>query len=60
MYERVPRNKPALQQHLTDPVIEYIPLYRGNQEHYLHRYPCIEPSTQWGASEGGSKLHFGL
>jgi len=39
MYERVPRNKPALQQHLDDPVIEYIHLYRLDQEYYLNDLP---------------------
>ena len=39
MYERVPRNKPALQQHLDDPVIEYIHLYHVDQEHYLNDLP---------------------
>jgi len=39
MYERVPRNKPALQQHLDDPVIEYVHVYRLEQEHYLTDLP---------------------
>jgi len=39
MYERVPRNKPALHQHLDDPVIEYIHIYRVDQEHYLTNLP---------------------
>jgi len=39
MYERVPRDKPALQQHLDDPVIEYVHVYRVEQEHYLTDLP---------------------
>jgi len=39
MYERVPRDKPALQQHLDDPVIEYVHVYRVEQEHYLTNLP---------------------
>lgn len=39
MYERVPRNKPALQRHLDDPVIEYVHVYRLDQEHYLTNLP---------------------
>ena len=31
MYKRVPRNKPALMEHLDDPIIEYIQLYRLDQ-----------------------------
>ena len=31
MYKRVPRNKPALMEHLEDPIIEYIQLYRLEQ-----------------------------
>ena len=39
MYERVSRNKPALQQHLDDPVIEYIHLRHIDQVHYLSDLP---------------------
>ena len=39
MYKRVPRNKPALMQHLDDPIIEYIQLYRLDQEHFLSNLP---------------------
>jgi len=39
MYERVPLSKPALPQNLDDPVIEYVPMYRGEQEHRLYNLP---------------------
>ena len=39
MYKRVPRNKPAKMKHLDDPVIEYIHLYRVDQEHFLTNLP---------------------
>lgn len=39
MYERVPVSKDALPQNLDDPVIEYVPLYRGDQEHRLYNLP---------------------
>jgi len=39
MYERVPRKKSPLLQHLDDPVIEYLPLYRPVQEHELSELP---------------------
>jgi len=39
MYKRVPRNKPALMEHLDDPIIEYIQLYRIDQEHFLTNLP---------------------
>ena len=39
MYERVPLSKPALPQHLDDPVIEYVPMYRDEQEHRLYNLP---------------------
>jgi len=39
MYERVPRNRPPLMQHLDDPVIEYIPVQRPAQQHYLYDLP---------------------
>jgi len=39
MYKRVPRNKPALMEHLDDPIIEYIQLYRLDQEHFLTNLP---------------------
>merc|ERR1719348_2795574 len=39
MYKRVPQNKPALMEHLDDPIIEYIQLYRLDQEHFLTNLP---------------------
>merc|ERR1711941_235725 len=39
MYKRVPRNKPAHMKHLDDPIIEYIHLYRPDQEHFLSNLP---------------------
>ena len=39
MYERVPVSKPALPQNLDDPVIEYVPMYGGEQEHRLYNLP---------------------
>eukprot|EP00090_Calanus_glacialis_P039325 TRINITY_DN68468_c0_g1_i1.p1 TRINITY_DN68468_c0_g1~~TRINITY_DN68468_c0_g1_i1.p1 ORF type:complete len:385 (-),score=80.79 TRINITY_DN68468_c0_g1_i1:51-1205(-) len=39
MYERVPVSKPALLQNLDDPVIDYVPMYRGEQEHRLYNLP---------------------
>ena len=39
MYKRVPRNKPAHMKHLDDPIIEYIHLYRIDQEHFLSNLP---------------------
>jgi len=39
MYERVPVSKPALPQNLDDPVIEYVPMFRGEQEHRLYNLP---------------------
>merc|ERR1712223_50433 len=39
MYERVPRNRPPLLQHLDDPVIEYVPLHWPAQHHRLQDLP---------------------
>lgn len=39
MYERVPRNRPPMQQHLDDPVIEYVPLYWPAQHYRLKDLP---------------------
>jgi len=39
MYERVPRNRPAMMQHLDDPVIEYVPLHWPAQHHRLQDLP---------------------
>jgi len=39
MYERVPRNRPPLLQHLEDPVIEYVPLHWPAQHHRLQDLP---------------------
>jgi hypothetical protein len=39
MYERVPRNRPPLLQHLEDPVIEYVPLHWPAQHHRLQNLP---------------------
>jgi len=39
MYERVPLSKAAIPQHLNDPVIEYVPIYRREQEHRLYNLP---------------------
>merc|ERR1712066_861564 len=39
MYERVPRNRPPLLQHLDDPVIEYVPLHWPAQHHRLRDLP---------------------
>lgn len=39
MYERVPRNRPPLLQHLDDPVIEYVPLHWPAQHHRLQNLP---------------------
>jgi len=39
MYKRVPRNKAAHRKHLDDPIIEIVPLYRYEQEHYIHDLP---------------------
>lgn len=39
MYKRVPRNKAAHRKHLDDPIIEIIPLYRYDQEHFIHNLP---------------------
>eukprot|EP00091_Calanus_sinicus_P007248 TRINITY_DN18204_c0_g1_i1.p1 TRINITY_DN18204_c0_g1~~TRINITY_DN18204_c0_g1_i1.p1 ORF type:complete len:180 (+),score=41.67 TRINITY_DN18204_c0_g1_i1:227-766(+) len=39
MYKRVPWHKPALQQHLDDPVVEHVHVYRLDQEHYLTNLP---------------------
>ena len=38
MYKRVPRNK-AGRKHLDDPIIEIVPLYRYEQEHFIHDLP---------------------
>merc|ERR1711981_1534463 len=57
MYERVPRNRPPLLQHLDDPVIEYVPLHWPAQHHRLQDLPmgkyiaCGEAHTMtcpWG------------
>jgi len=39
MYKRVPRNKAAHRKHLDDPIIEIVPLYRYEQEHFIHDLP---------------------
>ena len=39
MYKRVPRNKAPHRKHLDDPIIEIVPLYRYDQEHYIHDLP---------------------
>lgn len=39
MYERVPRNRPPLMQHLDDPVVEYVPLHWPAQHHRLQNLP---------------------
>jgi len=39
MYERVPRNRPPLLQHLDDPVVEYVPLHWPAQHHRLQNLP---------------------
>merc|ERR1712223_2137225 len=39
MYERVPRNRPPLLQHLDAPVIEYVPLHWPAQHHRLQDLP---------------------
>jgi len=39
MYKRVPRNKAAHRKHLDDPIIEIIPLYRNEQEHFINDLP---------------------
>merc|ERR1739840_35903 len=39
MYERVPRNRPPLLQHLEDPVIEYVPLHWPAQHHRFQDLP---------------------
>jgi len=39
MYERVPRNRPPMLQHLDDPVVEYVPLHWPAQHHRLQDLP---------------------
>ena len=39
MYKRVPLNKPAHINNLDDPIVEYIRLYRPDQEHFLSNLP---------------------
>ena len=39
MYKRVPMNKPAHIRNLDDPIVEYIHLYRPDQEHFLINLP---------------------
>lgn len=39
LYKRVPRNKAAHRKHLDDPIIEIVPLYRYEQEHFIHDLP---------------------
>jgi len=45
MYKRVPRNKAAHRKHLDDPIIEIVPLYRYEQEHYIHDLPVSSISN---------------
>jgi len=58
MYERVPVSKQALLQNLDDPVIEYVPMYRGEEEHRLYNLPvgkyiiCGEAFTKGSVFQG--------
>ena len=58
MYERVPVSKEAILSNLDEPVTEYVPMYRGEQEHRLYNLPvgkyiiCAESFTAGILSQG--------